>query len=409
LLTKLSQKISLTINVLKIMLKCSNLSAGYKNVIIKNVSLHVKSGEITAILGPNGSGKTTLLKTIATIIKPIDGIVYIDGKDVTKLSQKELAKKLSITTTEKIDAGFMTGFEVVALGRYPYTDVMGKLNEKDKKIVEDCLNLVNASYLANKTFSEMSDGEKQKIMIARALAQEPKLLLLDEPTSYLDVKHRVEIMLLLRKIAKKGVAIFFTTHDVELALRICDKVILILNGRILNYGIPEEVLNDTTVKKVYNIKNSKFDCRTGTFEFTSCKNNETKLNVHVVCGGGSGAKVMRFLVKKEIPFTAGVLHSGDIDCCIAETSAEICIKERAFEEINDKNLQKTVELAKDVVIDTGFPIGTINKKNTILFDISRYLITFREKEEFKKISDRRENVFFVKNIKELNYVLQSLL
>ena len=365
------------------MLKCSNLAVGHKKTVLSSLNFEIKRGEVTAILGPNGAGKTTLLKTLAAILKPISGVVYLDGRNVYEMNRLELAKKLSVTTTERIDAGYMTGFEVVALGRYPYTDALGRLSNRDVEIVNECLKLVNALELSDKPFSQMSDGEKQKIMIARALAQEPEIMLLDEPTSFLDVNHRVEIMLLLRRIAEKT-AVFFTTHDVELALRICDRVLLVSQGKILKQGTPEEVLKDELVREVYGIEKAKFNELTGAFElFCSGKSK-----LHVVCGGGSGVRVMRLLSKMGIPFTAGVLHCGDVDCCVAQSSAVKCVTEKAFSSIKEETIKTALKLAKGVVIDTAFPIGDINEKNVQLFEVAEKVISFRKKEEFRELVDR---------------------
>ncbi len=365
------------------MLKCSNLAVGYKKTVLSSLNFEIKRGEVTAILGPNGAGKTTLLKTLAAILKPVSGVVYLDGKKVYEMNRLELAKKLSVTTTERIDAGYMTGFEVVALGRYPYTDALGRLSDRDVEIVNECLKLVNALELSDKPFSQMSDGEKQKIMIARALAQEPEIMLLDEPTSFLDVNHKVEIMLLLRRIAEKT-AVFFTTHDVELALRICDRVLLVSQGKILKQGSPEKVLKDELVREVYGIEKAKFNELTGAFElFCSGKSN-----LHVVCGGGSGVRVMRLLSKMGIPFTAGVLHCGDVDCCVAQSSAVKCVTEKAFSSIKEETIKTALKLAKGVVVDTAFPIGEINEKNVQLFEVAEKVISFRKKEEFRELVDR---------------------
>ncbi len=352
-----------------------DLSVGYSADVLSNVNLEVRRGEAVAILGPNGSGKTTLLKTIATILKPLKGVVYVDGKDAFRMSAGELARRLSVTLTERIDAGYMTGFEVVALGRYPYLDAFGNLSKEDEDVVMECLKLVNALNLKDKPFLEMSDGERQKIMIARALAQKPEVILLDEPTSFLDAKHRIEIMLLLRKIAENGVAVLLTTHDVELALRLCDKVILVSKGRVVVHGEPEDVLNSRTLREVYGSDRAVFVESTGAFELT-CRGDA---KVHVVCGGGSGVKVMRALARRGIPFTAGVLHEGDMDFFIAQSCAKQCVVERAFEKISEEKLELAKKLVRGkVIIDTGFPVGELNERNLELIDLAERVLSLRE-------------------------------
>ncbi len=384
-------------------LRAVNLSTGYpgKGEVVRGVDISVKEGEIVAILGPNGAGKSTLLKTIASILKPLKGVVYVgrEGSLVHSLKPSELAKKLSVTLTERINAGFMTGFEVVALGRYPYSDSFGRLKEEDVKVVMECLKLVNAEELADKPFSEMSDGEKQKIMIARALAQMPEVILLDEPTSFLDAKHRVEIMLLLRRIARRGVAILMTTHDVELALRLCDRVVLLAKGEIVGSGTPEDVLKDELLREVYGTEKAVFSQKTGTFEI---RPDLKSSDVHVVCGGGSGVEVMRALARKGIAFTAGVLHEGDIDCCVAKACSLEVVVEEAFREIRDENLERARELAEGkIVIDAGFPITNVNEKNLKVLEAGRTIVSMRRE------GVRADRV--VKSMSELLKVIESLL
>lgn len=371
-------------------LSTSNLSAGYEKVVVDGVCIDVRGGEIVAILGPNGAGKSTLLKALASILKPVKGVVYINGRNIRTLNTSELAKNVSVILTEKVDAGFMTGFEVAALGRYPYSDTLGRLSYEDERIVEECLELVNAKDLASKPFSEMSDGEKQKVMIARALAQMPKVMLLDEPTSFLDARHRMEIMLLLRRIAERGVAILLTTHDVELALRLCDRVVLLSKGKVICSGEPEAILKDDLLSKIYMTNKAKFSEKLGAFEIAV----KSEPQIHVVCGGGTGYSLMRFLARKGIAFTAGVLHAGDVDCCVAEICAVRCTVERAFNKISLENLEKTKKLAEGkVVVDSAFPVGELNAANLRIFEVAKVVLSFRDRNSFEKLCPSVDAVF----------------
>ncbi len=355
----------------------------------------VNRGEIVGILGPNGCGKSTLLKTLANILKPIAGTAFIDGKKVFTMKPVEIAKKMSVMFTERGDVGFLTAFDVVALGRYPYSDAFGRLSVEDNKIIMDCLKIVNAEHLANRFFFEMSDGEKQKVLIARALAQEPEVVLMDEPTSFLDAKHKIEITLLLRKIAsEKNVAIILTTHDIELALRICDRVMLIKDGKIVCDGFPEEILTSEVFNEVYNVNSACFETHIGSFEVRGSGNPK----VHVVCGSGTGAKLMRFLTKKNIGFTVGVIHENDIDFVIAKSIANDVVSERAYQKIQKSSLKKAIELAEDkIVIDSGFPVGEINEENFELFKVGKKVVSLRKSDKFKL----NTNVVKVNSLKEL--------
>jgi len=389
-------------------MKAINLSVGYVGEVLRNVSIEVSPGEILGILGPNGSGKTTLLKTLASILKPIRGVVYLDGGEVHRLKPIELAKKLSVMLTEKVGTGFLTAFDIVSLGRYPYSNIFGRLNEKDTEIVYDSLKLVNASHLSHKIFAEMSDGEKQKIMIARALAQEPKIMLLDEPTSFLDIKHKTEIMLLLRRIANvKNISIILTTHDVDVALKICDKVMLIKDGKVVLQGIPEEILTPDNIKRIYELRHVTFSHKLGLIEML---NESSSPLFHIVCGAGTGCRIMRYLAKKNISFTAGVLHEGDLDFEVAVTLAYGYVSEKPYAEICCETLEDALRLAEKslAIIDTGFPIGHINRRNLEILKLDKEIISFRNPEETKQLGINVKTVSsFGQFMREIENVIRN--
>ncbi len=372
------------------MMRVRDLSAGYEDVVISGVSFEVVEGEVLGVIGPNGSGKSTLLKTLARLLEPKGGAVYLNGRSIEDFSGRELAKVLAVTTTERGDVGYLTGFEVVSLGRYPYTDAFGRLGEEDVEMVMECLRLVNGEDLANKPFYEMSDGEKQKVMIARALAQEPKVLLLDEPTSFLDAKHKIEIPLIIRRIAvERGVAVIMTTHDIELALRICDRMAMVKDGRLVAVKDVEDVGEDD-LKALYGI--GCFDPVIGSFELET----RGEARVHVVCGGGSGAKLMRALAKNGIPFTAGVVHENDVDFRIAARCAVEVVKERAFERIGDEAFDRARELVErcGTVVETDFPVGEGNRRNLELLEYAETVYSLRNmsvREVLRRLAPRQRS------------------
>ncbi|AIJ05237.1 hypothetical protein JH146_0387 [Methanocaldococcus bathoardescens] len=360
------------------MLKAENLAVGYhKRIVVDDVNLEVKEGEILAIIGPNGVGKSTLLKCIATYLEPMKGVVYLDSNIIHKLKPSQLAKKMAVVLTERVNPGNLTGFDIIAIGRHPYTDLFGRLSEKDKEIIINSAKAVNALHLLEKNFLEMSDGERQKIMIARALAQEPKVLILDEPTSFLDARHKIELTLLLRKLAtENNLAIVVTIHDIELALRIADKIALIKDGKIIAYGHPEDVMDKETVNNLYDIKNANFCKEIGYFELKN--ENTTNKKVFVVCGGGSGANVLRYLVKNGYKVYCGVLHENDIDYAIAKAMEVEIVEEKAYQPISEENYNKALKYLKmcDVVIDTNFPVGEMNRLNLKLIENAKKVIKF---------------------------------
>ncbi len=357
------------------MLKAENLAVGYGNyIVVDGVNLDIKEGEILCIIGPNGAGKSTLLKTIATYLKPKRGVVYLNGKKIHDLKPKDLAKEMAVVLTERVNPGNMTGFDVIAIGRHPYTDLFGRLTERDKKIIVESARAVNAEYLLEKNFFEMSDGERQKIMIARALAQEPKVLILDEPTSFLDAKHKIELTLLLRKLAdEKNLAIVVTLHDIELALRIADKMALIKNHKVIAYGYPENIMKREIVNNLYDLKNANYSEVIGYFEL---KNNPIKnKRIFVICGGGTGANVLRYLVKNRYNVVVGILHKNDADYFIAEAMGVKIIAEEAYNRISEETFNKALTELRlcDVVVYTNFPVGEINRLNLKLIEEAEML------------------------------------
>jgi len=353
------------------MLKTENLSVGYGNyIVVEGINLEIKEGEILCIIGPNGAGKSTLLKTIATYLKPKGGVVYLNGRNIHRLSPKEIAREMAVVLTERVNPGNLTGYDVVAIGRHPYTDLFGRLSKRDREIIEHAAKSVNATHLLNKNFFEMSDGERQKIMIARALAQEPKVLILDEPTSFLDAKHKIELTILLRKLAtENNLAIVVTLHDIELALRIADKMALIKDGRIIAYGCPEDVMRREVVNNLYDLKSANYSEVLGYFEL---KSSGDRGKVFLICGGGTGANIMRFLVKNGYRVTVGVLHKNDIDYTIAETMELDIVEEEPYNPISQESYERALKEIKncDIVIHTEFPTGEINRLNRKLVEES---------------------------------------
>ncbi|WP_292459499.1 ABC transporter ATP-binding protein [Methanothermococcus sp.] len=355
------------------MLKTENLTVGYKDyVVVEDVNLHIKEREILCIIGPNGAGKSTLLKTIATYLKPKKGVVYLNGQNIHGLTPKKLAKEMAVVLTERVNPGNMTGFDIVAIGRHPYTDLFGRLTEMDKEIIMHAAKSVNAEYLLNKNFFEMSDGERQKIMIARALAQEPNVLILDEPTSFLDAKHKIELILLLRKLAtENNLAIIVTLHDIELALRIADKMALIKNHRVIAYGHPEDVMKKEVVNNLYDLDNANYNEMIGYFELKNANSGFGYYNrIFLVCGAGTGVDVLRFLTKNGYNVVVGILHKNDIDYIVAKTMELEIICEEPYEPISNEKFEKALHELEmsDVVIYTDFPVGQTNILNKKLVE-----------------------------------------
>lgn len=234
-------------------------------VVLSEVDAAVPAGRLACLVGANGSGKSTLLRSLARFQPLLGGDVRIDGESVARCSARELARKLAVVLTDRVAPGQLRAYDVVALGRYPHTGLAGRLSHADDAVVERCLAQAGASHLAGRVMSELSDGERQRVMIARALAQEPRVLLLDEPSAFLDVRGRLELTALLMSLTHEhGLAVLMSTHDLEHMIRHADLVWLIDADRRLTTGAPEDLGLDGSLRRAL-AGTASFDPLTGTF------------------------------------------------------------------------------------------------------------------------------------------------
>src|SRR5574344_196126 len=228
-------------------IRIENLSTGYHqkgsgdNVVMSNIQISISSGELTCLIGSNGIGKSTLLRTLSAFQPPLSGDIYLEGKPLSHFSNKELAREISVVLTNKLDVQNMTVEELVGLGRSPYTNFFGRLSSCDNQIVEEAISLVEISKLKGRMIQNLSDGERQKVMIAKALAQQTPIIFLDEPTAFLDFPSKVEMLKLLFRLAHdRNKTILVSTHDLELASRYAD-TILQMDGQGIHRKTKEEV------------------------------------------------------------------------------------------------------------------------------------------------------------------------
>ena len=236
-------------------------------VVSENINAALRSGEFVCLIGPNGAGKSTLMRTIAGMQPALDGQVRLMGEDSQQISARTLAQRLSIVLTDRTNPGLLTGYGLVALGRHPHTGWLGKLTKYDEEMVRWAVDAVGANHLASRMISELSDGERQKIMIARALAQDPALMILDEPTAFLDLPRRVEIMGLLKHLTRStGRSILLSTHDLDLALRTADRIWLMSPGQPLQAGAPEDLVLNGTFEAAFRSEGVQFDPSSGSFK-----------------------------------------------------------------------------------------------------------------------------------------------
>ena len=259
----------------------NQLSIGYgSEVLAKDISTTIEPGDVIALIGENGKGKTTLLHTILGMEKPISGQCLINNTPIAHLQLSEKAKKLSVVLSRKIDLQQFTVFELVGLGRTPYTSWSGKLTSEDISIVEKAISTVGLEHLSNRSITALSDGERQRAMIAKALAQDTPFIFLDEPTAHLDLNNRVGLLHLLRKLAQEQQkAILFSTHELELAFQMADQLWVIGPDKKLVQGCPEQLAIEGEINRVFDNPNIHFISSQGRFHFEQT----TKLSIQLSC------------------------------------------------------------------------------------------------------------------------------
>lgn len=248
-----------------------NLVTGYSpgrdpNVVTCGISASLRSGELTCLLGPNGAGKSTLLKTLSSFLPPLDGDITLLGRPLRSYSNTARSRLIGVVLTDRVSLDNMSARELAGLGRTPYTGFWGRLSADDKAIVDEALELVGISGLADRMVDTLSDGERQKVMIAKALVQQTPVIFLDEPTAFLDYPSKVELMQLLLSLSRDhGKTIFMSTHDIELALLTADKVWLIDKPHGVATGTPEDLALDGSLARYFEREGVKFDMSTGMF------------------------------------------------------------------------------------------------------------------------------------------------
>ena len=346
-----------------------NLTVGYDGKpLIHDITISVKKGEIVTLIGPNGAGKSTILKSITRQLKTIDGTVTIDKQDLNSYSYKTLSTKMAVVLTERMKPELMTCRDIVATGRYPYTGRLGILSKADEMKVTEALRTVHALEIAERNFNAISDGQRQRILLARAICQEPEIIILDEPTSFLDIRHKLELLSILRSMAKeKGITVIMSLHEIDLAQKISDKIICVKGDTIESCGAPEEVFGEANIRTLYDIEQGYYDPCFGSIELPR---PEGKAEVLVISSSGRGIPVYRALQKEKTPFCAGILYTNDLDYQLARLLATEVIEEKPFAEISDAAFAQAMAQVHScrTVIDAGVDIGVCNQKMQALLD-----------------------------------------
>ena len=354
-----------------ILLSVHGLTVSYAaHTVLRDVSFDVPQGDLVVVLGPNGAGKTTLLRTIAKVVSPKVGVVLLDGRDIAKLPVRQLMKTLSVVPQSEGSVFSFTVQDIVAMGRTPHLPPLAPLSQRDWQIIREAMEATDVWELRDRLFTELSGGEQRRVLIAKALAQEPQLLLLDEPTANLDLHYQLEVVELIQRLNReRGITVLAVLHDLNLAAMLGQRFILMHKGRIYAVGNADEVLTPQNIQQVYGVPvvvtrhplNGKPIILLAERRIPTLRG----VKVHVVCGGGTGSEVMAMLTAAGCQVTAGALNRGDSDFEAAQLLGVSVIEEQPFMPISQEAFERTKEMIAnaEVVVLTDVPFGWGNIVN----------------------------------------------
>ncbi len=354
-----------------VLLSVHGLTVSYAaQTVLRDVSFEVARGDLVVVLGPNGAGKTTLLRTIAKVVSPKVGTVLLDGRDIAKLPVRQLMKTLSVVPQSEGSVFSFAVQDIVAMGRTPHLPPLAPLSQKDWQIIREAMEATDVWELRDRLFTELSGGEQRRVLIAKALAQEPQLLLLDEPTANLDLHYQLEVVELIQRLNReRGITVIAVLHDLNLAAMLGHRFILMHRGRIYAVGNADEVLTPQNIQQVYGVPvvvtrhplNGKPIILLAERRIPSLRG----VKVHVVCGGGTGSEVMAMLMAAGCQVTAGALNRGDSDFEAAQLLGVAVVEEQPFMPISREAFERTKEMiaSAEVVVLTDVPFGWGNIVN----------------------------------------------
>ena len=348
------------------------MTVGYRGVpLIRDISIRVRKGEILTLIGPNGAGKSTILKSIIRQLALLGGTVYLDGRSMRDISEREVARSMSVLMTERIRPELMTCGDVVATGRYPYTGRMGILSAEDRKKVREAMELVHAHELYDRDFAQISDGQRQRVLLARAICQEPEVIVLDEPTSFLDIRYKLELLSILKQLVReRQLAVVLSLHEIDLAQKVSDFVLCIRGNSVDRFGTPEEIFSGEYITELYEISAGSYDPVFGVSELQAV---DGPPQVFVIGGGGSGVPVYRRLQRQGVPFAAGILHENDLDHPVAAALASRLISERPYQPIGQAAFQEALAVMERCghALCCVSAFGPLNEKNRLLAEAAQ--------------------------------------
>lgn len=398
-----------------------NICFGYnKTQIINGVNLDIEKGKFVSIVGPNGSGKSTLLKIMTSINKPQNGQVLIENKNISEMSRKEIAKKLAVVPQNTAMEFDYKVIDVVLMGRYPFVSRLRGEVENDYNIAISSLKYTNTLHLAERSFMELSGGEKQRVILAQALTQQPQILVLDEPISHLDLQHQIEILNLIKKMCiDTNLTVIAVLHDLNMASTYSDEIIMLKEGSVFCSGEPNDVLNRKNIKDIFNIDVyvtvSVIGHKPYIYSLPKPHISKKDIRVHVICGGGSGSGLLKELYLSGYNLTSGILTVGDQDWKTARECELEISEEIPFIEISDRayDINKQLITKADYIILTDLYFGKANIKNLEVLldeDVNQRKILVLDDENFKSrdYTDGYGTHLYEKIKKNPNTILVSL-
>ena len=350
-------------------IRTEHMDVGYDGVpLLRDVEIGVRRGEILTLIGPNGSGKSTILKSMIRQLKLLAGVVVLDGEAMAAMREGDIAKKMAIVMTERLRAELMTGEDVVSTGRYPYTGRLGILTKADREKVQEAIALVHGEEFANRPFAQLSDGQRQRLLLARAVCQEPEVIVLDEPTSFLDVKHKLELLEILKRLVReRNVAVVMSLHELDLAQKISDRVVSVTKDGVDRCDTPENIFQSAYIEALYGMESGSYNALFGSLEMARVWGEP---RAFVIGGGGSGIPVYRALQRRSVPFAAGVLSENDVDYWVARALAVETVSVPAFAPLDEGAVAKASALIIkcDHVVCCLDTFGELNQGNRSLRD-----------------------------------------
>jgi iron complex transport system ATP-binding protein len=355
-----------------VLLNVDGVECRYGSVkVLDDVSLSVKGGDFVGVLGPNGSGKTTLLKSISRILKPHKGTILLNEADIYSLKSTDVAKQLAVVPQDTSIGFNFAALDIVLMGRNPHMKRFQMESEADMVIARKVMKLTNIWHLAERPINELSGGEKQRVIIARALAQEPKILLLDEPLTHLDIVNQLEIMDLVKDLCvKENLVVLAVFHDFNLAARYCTSAVMLKKGKVFSAGSLTDVMTSENIKSVFNVDAivTKHLVTNSIFVIPLSPQKESpskKCSIHLICGAGTGTSLMKILLDEGYSVTAGVLNVLDTDFETTQFLKIPVTTEAPFSPIIEKTHQANLAMISEAstVVLTSVPFGDGNLKN----------------------------------------------